>query len=623
MPQKTVTTFAELKSAIQDTSSTEIILANNITFSAGGIQIPKNKGNIVLNGNGYTITDYNSGAYTDTIYFANTAGPDISFTLKNVIWNGRNYYGVICAYDSRNNSNVSIILNLVTYTGPQLIYNRYGLTRLQDCNISIEQNDSIAAPQELGEVNRIVIAGKVNVQSKTTGTSVLWFPYEGSAFTVEANASFILNAPSTYLFYTDTAAKPVLTFKENSITDITVRNGLFYAAGAGAHIASSFTLDNGASFKATSLASSGVPVFKCSGTFSASAGSSFQLISLSAGSSPLMYFANPATISFQNPKQVVLYSNGGQIFSFQSGSAASPNTLNITAEQINIWSTAKTPYSSAGDFSDLPTRAFYKSGYASDISSSTQTTSNTVLSVTNNVLSSDGGYPMDSSSFNIFNARVLSIGKLLLTPDSLTDLSDTLSGKTDAVANLRAEFIGNTLFGTAAMDGSFSLPLSAKLPVDTKVTFSSNKNFLFKQMTVIVAGSVSVTRLTELNFYTFAVPYRRTIVKRLEPNWFLEVTDTRKNGGDWYLYASLKEPLQTETEQLSGSLTFYQYGIGQPLSETPLLVKQGTWSSPPKVTHVSWSEMEGFLLTVFPDQIYPSGKYVGQIQWEVTTEKKQ
>lgn len=621
MAQKTVTTFAELKSAIQDTSSTEIILANNITFSAGGIRIPKTKGDIVLNGNGHTVTDYNSGAYTDTIYFADTAGPEISFTLKNTVWSGRNYYGVICAYDSRNNSNVSIILNGVTYTGPQLIYNRYGLTRLQDCTISIEQNGSVAAPQELGEVNRVVIAGKVSVQSKTTGISVLWFPYAGAAFTVEANASFILNAPSTYLFYTDTAAKPALTFKENSLTEITVKNGLFYAAGAGAHIASSFTLGSGASFQATSLASNGVPIFKCSGAFSAAAGSSFRLISLTAGSSPLMYFANPAAVTFQDPKHVVLYNNGGQIFSFQNGSAASPNILNFTAEQINIWSTAKTPYSAAGDFSDLPTRAFYKSGYASAISSSVQASSNTVLSVTNNLLSSDGGYPMDAATFNILNARVLSMGKLLLTPAPLTDLSDAISGKADASANLHAGFLGNTLTGTAALDGNFSLPLSAKLPVDTKVTLSSNKNFLVKHSTVIVAGSVSVTKLAELDFYPFAVPYRRTIVKRLDPNWYLEVIDTRKNGGDWFLYASLKIPLQTGSEQFGGSLTFYQNGIGQSLSATPILVKQGT-SSSPQVTRVSWSETEGFLLSVSPDQLYPAGKYIGEIQWEVTTEKK-
>ena len=37
MAQKTVTTFAELKSAIEDSTTTEILLAKDIVFSSGGI----------------------------------------------------------------------------------------------------------------------------------------------------------------------------------------------------------------------------------------------------------------------------------------------------------------------------------------------------------------------------------------------------------------------------------------------------------------------------------------------------------------------------------------------------------------------------------------------------------
>ncbi len=621
MAQKTVSNFIELKNAIQDTTTTEILVTNNITFASGGISIPKTKGNITLDGNGYTITDYNSTGFTDTIYFGNIVGPDISFTVKNVIWNGKNYYGVVSAYDSANSNNVSIVLDTVTYTGPQLIFNRYGITRLKNCTVSIEQNGAPVASQELCEGNRIFIEGKVSVSSQTTANAVIWFPYAGSSFTVEANASFILNAPNTYMFYTDVAAKPPLIFKENSVTEITVRNGLFYASGADAHIASAFTLSNGASFKATSLISSGVPIFKCAGTFSAQTGSSFQLISPSAGSSPLMYFPSAASISFLSPKYVVLYNNGGKIFSFQSGSTASPNILNFTAEQINIWNTAKTPYTSAGGFTDTPTKAFYKAAYASEINATVQALPASIVSVANDLSAGDGGYPMNASTFNILTAKVISMGKLTLTPNNVTDISDSITGTANVSANIRAFFNGNTVTGMSASDGSFSLPLSARLPIDTLITVSSNKNFLTKNVTVTVTGSVSVTRLTELDFYTFAVPYHRSIVKRIDPNWYIEVTDTRKSGGDWYLYASLSVPLQSSANSLDGSLTFYENGKGQTLSTVPLLIKQGKWAAPPVVTRISWTEIEGLLLTVMPEKVYPGGKYTGKIKWEVTTEK--
>ena len=149
MALKTVTNFNELKSAIQDTATTEIILANDIFFLSGGIQIRNTKGNITLDGNGFKITDYNSTSYADTINFPNVSGNAITFTVKNTVWNGRNYYGVIGAYDSQNSNNVTIILDTVTYTGPQLIFNRYGITRIKDCTVNIEQNRSPTASQEL------------------------------------------------------------------------------------------------------------------------------------------------------------------------------------------------------------------------------------------------------------------------------------------------------------------------------------------------------------------------------------------------------------------------------------------------------------------------------------------
>lgn len=117
-------------------------------------------------------------------------------------------------YDSTNNNNVTTVLDNIKYTGPQPVYNRNGITRIKDCTISIEKNGSVGDSQEFCEGNRIIIEGKVSVTSQTTATSVIWFPYAGSAFTVEEGAVFTLQAPSTYMWYTDTPAKPIMTFKK-------------------------------------------------------------------------------------------------------------------------------------------------------------------------------------------------------------------------------------------------------------------------------------------------------------------------------------------------------------------------------------------------------------------------
>ena len=97
MAQKTVNTFAELKAAVEDTTTDEVILAADITFE-NGIKIPTTKKTLSIDGNGHTVTDMNSSSYTDALYIPSAAG-STSVTVENGVWSGRNYYGVICVYD--------------------------------------------------------------------------------------------------------------------------------------------------------------------------------------------------------------------------------------------------------------------------------------------------------------------------------------------------------------------------------------------------------------------------------------------------------------------------------------------------------------------------------------------
>lgn len=181
MAQKIVKTFADFKSAAEDASTTEILLANDIAMGAGGVNLPVNKGDITIDGGGYKITDYNSLGAGDTIHVADAGNAALTVTLKNAVWSGRNYYGVLCAYDSSNNKNVTLTLDKVTYTGPECLFNRYGAVRFKDCAISIEQNGSASAPQELCEANRVFFAGKVTVRSQTSANAVIWYAFSGAA----------------------------------------------------------------------------------------------------------------------------------------------------------------------------------------------------------------------------------------------------------------------------------------------------------------------------------------------------------------------------------------------------------------------------------------------------------
>lgn len=615
MVEKTVVSFAELKAAVEDADTTEIKLGADIAFS-GGIRIPVAKKSLVIDGGGYTVTDNNSTSYADAIYVP-AGGGAMTVTVENVNWSGRNYYGVVCVYDDTANANVTVVLSGITYKGPQMIYNRYGTTIVRNCTVSIEKNGSSASSQEFCEGNRLIFEGKVNIDSTTTATAVVWFPFAGAAFTVSENAAVTINALGTYMFYTDSAAKPVFTFKTGSTTEITTKNGLFYAAGTGAHIASSCTIESNAILKATATANNGVPLFKCSGNLTVESGGSLFLSLPASGSSAAAYFSTAAKINFNSPKNVLLYANGGKAFSFATGSASAPNTVSISAEQANDWLVAKTPFASAGGFDDTPYARFSKAD-GQNVSITQNLSSNAVLSTESNLVQGDEGYPISTSNFDLTKVAVLSLGALDVSVDKITDLAQAITGSTDGAANVKYADSRQTASGSATQSGSFSLPVSEKPIVGDVATVSSNKNFLTTTVKATVFGSVSVTSLPDIPFNAFAVPKRSAVVKRINPDWTLELTDTRQSGGKWELYLSLKTPLKTTTATVEDAVVFFGDAV-QILDDTPVSVASGTTDKAGKIS-VSWPENKGIVLVLDDEKEYEKGDYSSTLEWGVDFE---
>lgn len=617
----TVNNFMELRNAIADTVSTEIYLGQDITFTAsGGALIPRTKGDIVIDGNGFKITDYASSAFGDTIRVASSSATPMTVTIRNIVWNGRNFYGIIGMENGSSTANVTLVLNNVQYTGPQAIYHRQYITRVINSDFSIEKIGSVGSnPQEFGEVNSIFFSGTVTINSFSDSDSVIWFLNSGAAFNVEENARLTINAPNTYMFYIDsTAARPNMIFAANSVTKINTQHGLFFDGSTTLHMAATFKVAQGASFSAVQAARNGsVPAFKCRDSFTMEEGSFLLLAMPSSGTSALMYFPLRIDLSFNNPKSVILYNNGGRLFSFGAGTSASPDTINIKAELINMWTAAKTPFEDAGKFDDTPASAFSKAD-GSYITATAYTTTAATSSVTSNIVSGDKGFPMSTANFNVMQARVMSMGNVNISLNDISDASAAITGVTESLANVKAFYGSTTVSGRADDTGAINLPVSS-IPADTIVTFASNWNFLIKEIQTTVAGSVRITHLTDLVFKSFAVPYKRGVVKRKDTNWYLEITDTRTVPScDWYLYASIPAPLSSGSDTLDNAMT---YNIGtyvDIMSDTPVLIRQGTWSSPvPKITRIEWEELEGFLLRVNPDFVYNYGRYTTRLDWDI------
>lgn len=607
-----VSNFSELKAAIEDETTTEIYVNSNITFD-GGARVNVSKSSLVINFNGFTVTDNNNSNFTDTIYIASTTNT-VHVKIENAIWSGRNYYGVVGVYNGNSNSTIELVN--ITYTGPQFVYNKNGTTIINNCVVTLDKNGSSTNPQEFCEGNRINILGNVTVVSNSSSDAIIWFTGAGAALIVDENSVFDINASSTYFLYTDVS--PNLLFKKNSSTKITTKNGLFYASGSSSHIASSFILEENAKFVAHKMNSNSIPMFKCLSDFVLKENSTFQLFSEVISSTPLMYFGQTANVQFMSPRNVVLYNRGGNIFSFQTGTSSKPNTIQIDAEMLRFWDIATFPLSSAGGFSDTPTSQFYKAEYAENLAIIATATNSQLINVSSNLNEGDIGFPLGTSSFKLLTSNVISMGKIELKLTKITDNSRSIGGITESNANVQIEFDGNSNSLSASDDGSFVFPLENKLEVGIPVVVSVNKQFLTKVQRNIVLGSLLITKITPINFFAFASKGNQTLVYRQEANWELEITDTRSSGGDWFLYAYIQEPLTSNTNILDNVLIFKENGKAQTLSKTPILIYEGNGIN--KKTTISWKNIEGFLLQINPEIEYEKGEYQTEILWEITTQ---
>lgn len=62
----TVSTFAQLKAAIKDQTTTEIVVTADIKILSGGAKVNVTKPSLVIDFGGFKVTDYNSLTFTDT-----------------------------------------------------------------------------------------------------------------------------------------------------------------------------------------------------------------------------------------------------------------------------------------------------------------------------------------------------------------------------------------------------------------------------------------------------------------------------------------------------------------------------------------------------------------------------
>ncbi len=624
-----VNNYSELASAITGNNNYNTIYLNADIEITSRINFPATKTNLTINGTytneqgvtaRHTLTDMNSAAITDSIYIA-SATSAINVTLCNMDIFGKNYYGIVAVEAVNSTKVVTLTYKNVNYTGPQISYNRQGTVRYIDSNITIKTSSGYISPSnELAEANRVEIGGKTIIHHTSTGNAIFWFTYSNPYFKILENSDVTITSESRETFYGDYS--PDITIEKGANVIINTPRGMFYDTGS-AQLAKSFLIDKNASLKITQTAvKSGVGTIRCSGNFTVSDGASLYIANTLSSTAPLIQMTATGTVVFENPKSVVLYNKNGNLIRWTSGTGK----VSINSQVVNYWLSAQ-DFPDAGTLSDTPLYIWTKSDQSNvEIDASTSTSSTTAVST--NMTSSDSQVPPSLQTFNLQNVRVLSMGQLSLKTNKISDASLSITGTTNAFANLKAEFLlssmTKSIIGTSDVSGYFSLTLPEPLAIGTSVEVTTNDNFKNRTETLIVAHEGTLEFKTVPNTLAFKntiIPTVKTTITRQEPDWTIVISDSRSLSSDWNLYASIKKPFTatgTGNHTIKDALVFIdEKNKSFILNSEPTKIYSGNSVSLPTDTVINWAENRGMLLVINPQDIL-AGSYSTTITWTLT-----
>ena len=622
-----VNNYNELASAITGNNNYNTIYLNADIEITSRINYPTTKTNLTINGTytneqgittRHTLTDMNSSAISNSIYIS-SATSDIDVTLCNVDIVGKNYYGIVAVEAATSTKVVTLTYKNVNYTGPQISYNRQGMVRYIDSNITIKTFSGYASPSnELAEANRVEIGGKTIINHTSTGNAMFWFTYSNPYFKILENADVTITSESRETFYCDYS--PDITIEKGANVTINTPRGMFYDTGS-SQLAKSFLIETNANLKVTQTAvKSGVGTIRCGDNFTVSDGASLYIANTLSSSTPLIQMTATGAVTFENPKSVVLYNKNGNLIRWTSGTGK----VNINSQIVNYWLSAK-DFPDAGTLSDLPLYIWTKSDN-SNVEISAATSTSTTTTVTTNITSSDSTVLPSLETFNLQNVRVLSMGKLSLKVNTISDAALNIKGITNPSSNLKAEFllssVENNVAGISDNSGYFSLTLPETLSIGTSVKVIANDNFKNRtENTVVVYAGVLEFKTVPniLAFKSTIIPNVKTTIQRQEPNWHMVISDSRILSSEWNLYASIEKPFTSlDNHTIKDALVFIDEKDNSfVISGEPTKIYSGNSVSSPTDKVIKWSENKGILLLINPQDIL-ADSYSTTITWTIS-----
>lgn len=619
-----VTTYAELDAALSgDNSYTTVYLGNDITATAGGIIINKNKPSVVIDGHPpgaaegvtNTFTQYTSADLTNTIRLEGGNSTTKTVRLQNINVTGGNYYGIVMVPETLKG--VTVVYENMSYTGPQPSYNRGGASHYINSSFTLVQRGSPV--QELAEANSVAFGGNVTVHSAATTDAVLWLTGGSPSLTLLDNANVTIDTVNYFIYSTT----PTVTIGQNASLRLTNNNGFT----SGTQRIGTLTIQQSGRLDIVQNAASANGSLRIASLLQMELDSSLSIQRTGTDGAAIRFPDSNGKAVFNNPRSVLLYSPSSRPIHFSNG-----GSLSILTGSLNVWKTATTTTLVDASLDNMPTHFWNRTGNAL-LNLAANYNTDTQTGFTHNLSAEDPvAAELNGTNFKLNAIQLLAFGSFPLSINTVMDNSTSVTGNTLGGAALQLSFQtasadSKTANGTAGTNGVYSLSLGgAYAAAGSRVSVLAGSGLMRKRDTAIVQDS-TLNRLSFLSvpsvlpFQTTRVPGTSTLIPREEEGFTITVSDTRPQAAPWRLDASVPKPLTAETSNgtftLPGALVYVDgQGNKTPLNEQPLTI-HSEQSAQNGQFSIQWAERQGILLWLLPGEAYSNVNYHTSIHWSL------
>jgi hypothetical protein len=619
----TVNSYEELTIALQnEIDYATIYLGSDITATDDvSIVINDNKTNVIIDGQNHLFNQYESYDMPATIVLSNTNTKTTAITFRNIEINGTNPSGV--TFVPPEFSDVLVSYENVTFNGLQLVTHYNGTVIFIDCIINFPLNTENIT-ENLAIAKHIQIGGETNIFSKRASSihsntsiqvSLIQLTDNNSTFTIFENA--IVEIDFEGIFISADTLAPSVEIQPGASFDIKNVRG-FTPLGENLR---NFHIANDANVFITQSSPQTYACLRIEETFEMSPGGNLFIVRPGlAGFSILFPLAGGKAI-FNEPNRVYLLSYGNPSIGFHE-----TGTLEITTKTINTWHTTienlSTPTyvwnNSDNNFFTL--HGSYANYVVQDLSTNLQPNAPNPI-------------PLNTDTFQISTATLITLGNLPLTVKPLSPIHNYIVGTTDNMAKLVATYTDNngvpqtTEPVDALDDGRFAIAINTDdMDLSQDVLVESTTASLTTR------GQVTIKEYFDNQLYFESVPANisftdiimapeATTISRDDTNFSFHVVDSRTNPAPWQIEARLSSPLTAtvagKEHTLPNALVFVNSNqeMITLTNASASIYTEGNTSE--NEFDIDWDIDEGILLNILPGTAYSNAAYQATIEWSL------